>query len=141
MRAAMQMSAGRYGEMPLLPSAAQGPFAWDSLRVAPFIVHCLIVTYGAIGWLSPTRITLLLYLLVLPMFVMQWLLNAGSSILDNAETLIRTGRWHDARNRFEGHFFEISLGAAGIRAGTVLINLVVCMTLLIFDTQPFTGWS
>ncbi len=100
------MSAGSYGEMPLLPSAAQGPFAWNSLRVATFIVHFLIVTYVAIGWLSPTRITLLFYLLMLPMIVMQWLLNAGSSILDNAETLIRTGRWHDARNRFRGPFLR-----------------------------------
>ncbi len=120
------------GEMPQLPSAAQGPFAWDLLRATTFTVHLLIVTYVAIGWLSPNRITLLFYLLLLPMIVMQWLLNAGSSILDNAETLIRTGQWQHARNRFEGHFFEIILRAAGIRAGTLVINLVVCMVLLIF---------
>ena len=89
------------------------------------------------GWLASTRASLLFYLLLLPMIVMQWLLNAGASIINNAETLIRTGHWHDSRNIFEGHFFQNILRASGIKVSTTLINFVVCATLLLFWIEAF----
>ena len=115
----------------------QRSFGWDLLRVTTFIVHLAIVAYVSTGWLASTRIGLLFYLLLLPMIVMQWLLNAGASILDNAETLIRTGHWHDSRNMFEGHFFQNILRATGIKVSTTLINLIVCATLLMFWIEAF----
>lgn len=118
-------------------SAIQDPFGWDLVRVTTFTVHLLIVAYVSMGWLSSTRIGLFFYLLLLPIIAMQWLLNAGGSILNNAETLIRTGRWHDSRNIFEGHFFQNMLRAVGIKASTALINITVCMTMLIFWFEAF----
>jgi hypothetical protein len=131
------MSVARHANLQPLPSATQGTFAWDPLRVTAFTAHLLIVAYVSIGWLASTRTGLLFYLLLLPMIVMQWLLNAGASILDNAETLIRTGHWHDSRNIFEGHFFQNILCMAGIRISSALINLIVCATLLLFWIEAF----
>ncbi len=131
------MSVARHADMRPLPSATQATFGWDPLRVATFAAHLLFVVYVSIGWTSSTRIGLLFYLLLLPVIVMQWLLNGGVSILDNAETLIRTSRWRDARNRFEGRFFQNMLCAAGIRVSTTLINVLVCVTLLIFWIDAF----
>ena len=131
------MAAADFGNTSPLPPAMQGTFGWDLLRVTTFTVHMLIVAYVSTGWLASTRIGLLFYLLLLPTIVMQWLLNAGASILDNAETLIRTGHWHDSRNIFEGHFFQNIFRATGIRVSPALINLTVCVTLLTFWIEAF----
>jgi hypothetical protein len=131
------MSIASVGKTRSLHSAPPVPFGWDLLRVTTFTLHLLIVTYVSTGWMSSTRIGLFFYLLLLPVIVMQWLLNAGGSILNNAETLIRTGRWHDARNTFEGHFFQNMLRAVDIRVSTALINVVVCMTMLFFWFEAF----
>src|SRR5687768_5089024 len=125
------MSTTRFGNPRPLPSAAQDPFRWDALRVATFTAPLLIMAYVGIGWMAATRTGLLFYLLLLPLIVTQWLFNAGASIVNNVETLIRTGRWHDARNTFEGHFLQNMLRAVGIKAGTAHINVVVCATMLI----------
>lgn len=126
------MAAADFGNTSPLSPAMQRSFGWDLLRVTTFIVHLAIVAYVSTGWLASTRASLLFYLLLLPMIVMQWLLNGGASILDNAETLIRTGHWHDSRNIFEGHFFQNILRASGIKVSTTLINFMVCATLLLF---------
>jgi len=126
------MAAADFGNTSPLSPAIQRCFGCDLLRVTTFIVHLAIVAYVSTGWLASTRASLLFYLLLLPMIVMQWLLNAGASILDNAETLIRTGHWHDSRNIFEGHFFQNILRASGIKVSTTLINFMVCATLLLF---------
>lgn len=131
------MSTASFGKARPLPSAAQDPFRWDALRVATFTVHLLIVAYVGIGWMGATRGGLLFYLLLLPLIVTQWLFNAGTSIVNNAETLIRTGHWHDARNTFEGHFLQNILRAVGIEARTAHINVVVCVTMLILWIEAF----
>lgn len=131
------MSSANFGETLLVPSETAIPFGWDLLRVTTFAFHLLIVAYVSIGWLASTRIGLFFYLLLLPIIVMQWLFNAGSSIINNAETLIRTGHWHDARNTFEGHFFQNMLRVVGIRANTALINFITCTTMLILWIEAF----
>jgi hypothetical protein len=106
------------------------PAAFDGLRLALFTVHAAIVTYVALGWLIPSRGALYFYALLLPAIVMQWLLNGGSSIVNNIENLARTGRWSDTGNAFEGAFFRTILQGAGLRASKAQITTVLCFLML-----------
>ena len=67
------------------------PFKSDVLGIGFTVVHLAIVAYVVIGWTLPSRPFLFVYLLVLPMFGLQWLLNFGSSVMNNVENLVRIG--------------------------------------------------
>jgi hypothetical protein len=108
------------------------PAAFDGLRIALFTVHVAIIAYVAVGWLIPSRGALYFYALLLPMIVMQWLLNGGASVVNNIENLARTAQWHDARNVFEGALFRTVLHAAGVRATNAQITTSLCLLMLIF---------
>ena len=105
---------------------------FDSLRIALLVVHLAIMGYVTLGWLIPSRVALYLYALLLPLIVMQWLLNGGASIVNNVENLVRVGRWNDARNPFEGAFFKTLLKAIGAPASQAQITTVLCFLMLIF---------
>ena len=119
------------------PSAVRSHFEWGLLRVGILSVHLVIVAYVGIGWLGSSRATLLFYLLLLPTIAIQWLLNAGTSILNNVESLVYTRHWHDERNSLEGHFFQSLLRVVGITASNALINVVVCTIMLFFWIEAF----
>jgi hypothetical protein len=105
---------------------------FDELRAALFIAHLGIMAYVATGWMIPSRVALYVYTLLLPMIALQWLLNGGSSIINNVENLARTGRWNDPGNEFEGAFFKTLLQALGVRATQAQITTVLCFMMLIF---------
>jgi hypothetical protein len=105
---------------------------FDSLRIALFILHVAIMGYVTLGWLIPSRVALYIYALLLPLIVMQWLLNGGASIVNNIENLIRVRQWSDARNPFEGAFFKTLLQAIGVPASQAQITTVLCFLMLIF---------
>ena len=69
------MSVARHANARPLVSATQGTFGWDLLRVTTFTTHLLIMAFVSVGWTASTRIGLLFYLLLLPVIIMQWLLN------------------------------------------------------------------
>ncbi len=73
---------------------------------ACFVLHLGLVGFAALGWLAPWRALLLAYLVYVPAMALQWRFNAGSCVLNNTETLIRTGRWRDAGNPEEGAFLR-----------------------------------
>jgi hypothetical protein len=106
--------------------------AFDGLRIALLILHLGILGYVALGWLIPSRVALYLYTLLLPLIVIQWLLNGGASIVNNIENLVRIGRWNDSRNPFEGSFFKTLLQAFGVPASQAQITTVLCFLMLIF---------
>jgi hypothetical protein len=105
---------------------------FDSLRIALLVVHLAIMGYVTLGWLIPSRVALYIYALLLPLIVMQWLLNGGASIVNNIENLIRVRQWSDARNPFEGAFFKTLLQAIGVPASQAQITTVLCFLMLIF---------
>jgi hypothetical protein len=105
---------------------------FDSLRVALLVLHVAIMGYVTLGWLIPSRVALYIYALLLPLIVMQWLLNGGASIVNNIENLIRVRQWSDARNPFEGAFFKTLLRAIGVPASQAQITTVLCFLMLIF---------
>ena len=104
---------------------------FDSLRVALFILHLAILGYVTLGWLIPSRVALFLYTLLLPLIVIQWLLNGGAFIVNNIENLVRFGQWSDSCNELEGAVFKTFRHAAGIRASQAQITTVLCFVMLI----------
>ena len=108
------------------------PFRLDVLRIGFTAIHLVIVAYVIIGWTIPSRTFLFVYLLVLPMFVLQWLMNRGSSVVNNFESLARIGCWSDSGNEFEGAFFKCLLREAGLSLPDWSINIVVCALMLVF---------
>jgi len=67
-----------------------------------FVLHFLPLIFVVTGWLSPWRGLLIFYLFFLPAMFLQWRLNRDSCVLNNLESLIRTGHWRNPSNREEG---------------------------------------
>lgn len=74
----------------------------DALGRFCFLVHFLPLIFVVTGWPAPWRGLLMFYLVFLPGMFLQWRLNSDSCILNNIESLIRTGRWRNPSNREEG---------------------------------------
>jgi hypothetical protein len=109
----------------------------DSLRLAVFLFHAAIVGYVVSGWTSDEAVALLAYVILLPLIVLQWLLNGGSSIVSNIESLIRRGRWRHREGGLEGSFFDTVLRSTGIRATKAQINTVVVSTMFLLWVVAF----
>lgn len=97
----------------------------DRVSLSLFAAHLAVVAYVGLGWIIESRPLLFAYLLVLPLIALQWLFNGGSSVINNWESLIRSGHWHDPDNRYEGAFFQSLLQNIGLRATPAQVNLVV----------------
>jgi len=76
----------------------------DVLGHVFFWHHLIVVAYIALGWLVPVHAALVFYLVLLPAVALQWQINRDSCVLNNLESLIRSGRWRDPANREEGAF-------------------------------------
>jgi len=74
----------------------------DGLGRLCFGLHLGIMVFIVAGWAIPLSGVLLLYLAFLPAVVVQWQFNKNSCVLNNLESLIRTGRWRDPGNAEEG---------------------------------------
>ena len=103
----------------------------DWLRVAMFLVHAATVGYVASGWTAETRESLGIYLVLLPLIVLQWLVNGGSSLVSNIESFARTRRWRDTNNGLEGAFFQSVLESLGVRSTTAQINTILVSTMFL----------
>ena len=71
----------------------------DALGQVCFLLHFLPLIYIVTGWLSPWRGALIFYLAFLPAIFLQWKLNNSTCVLNNIESLIRTGRWRSSPRR------------------------------------------
>jgi|SRR5882672_7559879 len=76
----------------------------DRLGLSLFILHLFISTYVLAGWMVSLPSGLLFYLVLLPAIATQWRINRGSCVINNLESWLRSGRWHDPANREEGAF-------------------------------------
>jgi len=69
------------------------------------IVHYAALGFGLVGWAIPHRGVLIVYLVFLPLVVLQWLVNRDACLLDNVESWLRHGRFRSAgANPDEGAF-------------------------------------
>jgi hypothetical protein len=82
--------------------------------------------------MATTRGALFAYLLILPLIVLQWLLNGGVSIVNNLENLVRGRPWNDPANPFEGMVFKTLLNGIRIPASQAQITFVLCALMLMF---------
>jgi len=76
----------------------------DRLGLSCFILHLAVGGFALTGWLIASFDALLVYLVLLPLMATQWAVNRRSCIINNLESWIRTGHWHDPQNCEEGGF-------------------------------------
>ncbi|HEX3485317.1 MAG TPA: hypothetical protein VHT51_09665 [Micropepsaceae bacterium] len=76
----------------------------DRLGVSCFLLHLTVGAFVLAGWLISSFDMLMAYLLLLPAMATQWAVNRRSCIINNLESWIRTGHWHDPHNCEEGGF-------------------------------------
>jgi len=91
-------------ESPALASALPSEVAEkrDALGSVCFYLHFAVMIYIVIGWLVPVAAMLVFYLCFLPAVAIQWQFNKNSCVLNNVESLIRSGQWRDPHNKEEG---------------------------------------
>lgn len=74
----------------------------DALGQLCFALHLGVMVFIVVGWALPQPVALIAYLVFLPAVVVQWQFNKNSCVLNNVESLLRTGRWRDSGNAEEG---------------------------------------
>lgn len=111
---------------------AEQAVTFDRLSALFFGIHGAVVLYVAFGWMAASRGALFAYSLMLPLIVLQWVLNGGVSIVNNLENLARGRQWSDPANRFEGTFFQMLLNGMRIPASQPQITFVLCALMLMF---------
>jgi hypothetical protein len=68
------------------------------------VFHLGVGGFVLAGWLVTSFETLTFYLVLLPAMAGQWAINRRTCVVNNLESWLRTGRWHDPRSREEGGF-------------------------------------
>ena len=87
----------------------------DMLGSFCFYLHFAVMIYIVVGWLAPWQVTLYFYLGFLPAVAGQWQFNKNSCVLNNIESVLRTGQWRDPNNREEGAWLQtLVLNVTGI---------------------------
>ncbi|MBI1213039.1 MAG: hypothetical protein GC190_16370 [Alphaproteobacteria bacterium] len=66
----------------------------------------VLVFYGLLGWLVPSRPWLVAHLAFIPGLIAVWYVNRGVCPLNNLEARLLTGTWHDPSNVEEGGFLR-----------------------------------
>lgn len=101
----------------------RGEVAKARLAASCHAVHLAIVAYAVFGWLVPERDALLAYLIILPLFIVQWRLNCDSCVLNNLESWLISRRWRNPANVAEGGFLIEALDRhVGIRLTAAQTN-------------------
>ncbi len=105
----------------------------DALGHVFFWHHLLVMGFIVLGWLSPWPSVLIFYLVLLPVVTLQWLLNRDSCVLNNLESLIRTGRWRSPENPEEGAFLlELVRRVTGLDIGQDHMNTFIYTAMAVF---------
>ena len=105
----------------------------DALGNLCFYFHLLMLSYVVIGWLAPWRDALIFYLVFLPSVIAQWRLNNDTCVLNNTESLIRTGKWRNPRNREEGAWLHtIVTGSLGVPITKFQLDVVMYSVMAAF---------
>ncbi|HEX3664066.1 MAG TPA: hypothetical protein VHU23_02405 [Rhizomicrobium sp.] len=116
----------------------------DALGKFCFAVHVLPLLYVLGGWAAPWHAALIVYLVFLPVMFLQWRLNSGSCVLNNMESLIRTGRWRDPRNREEGAWLRTMInGRTGWNLSRAQMDAIInsaIAALWLIALARLLGW-
>jgi hypothetical protein len=105
----------------------------DALGQLCFYLHFAVMIFIVTGWLVPLDAVLIFYLCFLPAVAVQWQFNKNSCILNNVESLMRSGQWRDPNNREEGAWLQtLALKATGILFKPWQIDVFTYFILLVF---------
>jgi hypothetical protein len=95
----------------------------DRLGMTLFALHLVIGAFALTGWLISSYDALAFYMVLLPGMAAQWAVNSRTCIINNFESWIRTGRWHDPQNCEEGGFLlMISDWLFAVRPNSISID-------------------
>ncbi|HTQ13754.1 MAG TPA: hypothetical protein VMH86_07755 [Rhizomicrobium sp.] len=121
------MSAtGQEEASPLDTALPEHPARRDALGNFCFYFHFLMMGYIVLGWTAPWRSALIFYLAFLPGVIGQWQLNRNTCVLNNLESLLRTGAWRNPGNREEGAWLHtIVTDATGIAITKFQLDVVM----------------
>lgn len=96
----------------------------DALGWGCFLVHIAVLIFIVTGWAM--RPVLIFYLVFLPAMVLHWRLNKGACVLNNLESLIRTGRWRNPANLEEGAWMRTLVhSATGLSFTVAHLDLIL----------------
>jgi hypothetical protein len=127
-----------------LEANARAVPARDALGNFCFYLHFFVMIYIVTGFLLPVRALLGFYLAFLPLVIVQWWFNKNSCVLNNLESLIRTGSWRDASNKEEGAWLlTLARDTLGIDAKPWQMDVFtygVVATLWLLGAWHFRGW-
>ena len=105
----------------------------DALGHVFFWHHLVVMGFIVLGWLAPWTWLLIFYLTLLPAVALQWQLNQDSCILNNIESLIRTGRWRNPANPEEGAFIlELARRITGYDISRDGMNAIIYTAMAVF---------
>jgi hypothetical protein len=76
----------------------------DAIGTVFQVLHMTILVYILIGWALPG---VTFYIVFVPVMVLHWPLNRNTCVINNFESLIRTGRWRNPDNVEEGAWLRI----------------------------------
>ena len=98
-----RVSITEENETDILDSALpEHPQKRDVMGNAFFYHHFAMMLYIVGGWSIPFKPALWFYVFFIPSVVLQWRLNRNTCIINNIETMIRTGKWRNVQNTEEG---------------------------------------
>ncbi|MEI9996858.1 MAG: hypothetical protein WDM91_19850 [Rhizomicrobium sp.] len=104
----------------------------DALGNFCFYFHFAVMLYIVIGWVVPWHAALIFYLGFLPAVALQWQFNKNSCVLNNFESLIRSGQWRDPHNKEEGAWLlTLATGLFGYPFRPWQIDLFTYFVLLV----------
>lgn len=84
----------------------------DTLGHVCFYHHIAMMVYILSGWIVPWHPALIFYLVFVPSVIGQWRLNQNTCVLNNIESLLRTGKWRNPKNREEGAWLHTTITTA-----------------------------
>jgi hypothetical protein len=123
-------------EIPATPVAPTGKR--DALGQICFALHIAVMIFIVFGWALPGAALLIFYLAFLPAVVVQWQFNRNSCVLNNVESLLRTGHWRHAGNAEEGAWLSGLVRAVlGLEFKPALLEAFVYVMLALFWTLGF----
>ena len=98
----------------------------DTLGTVCFYHHIAMMVYILGGWIVPWHPALIFYLVFVPSVIGQWRLNKNTCVLNNIESLLRTGKWRNPKNREEGAWLHTTItGATGIAITKFQLDIIM----------------
>ncbi|HWE05104.1 MAG TPA: hypothetical protein VG274_00240 [Rhizomicrobium sp.] len=114
------------------PAGAVASKERDALGRCCFLLHFAVMIFVVGGWTMLWPSALIFYLAFVPAVALQWQFNRNSCVLNNLESLMRTGTWRDAANEEEGAWLlTLARDVVGLRVRPAQMDAFIYLVLLV----------